>query len=169
LDHLLTEPGVQPANPKERRDIRRVLEHWVRHASTNDGVPGLDNFDFASIKRDWSHRFLICTDQNGEDAAFLAYGPIFAAQLELPETVTAIVPLNAQLPERYRSLFVEGCENAMTERLPARFSGAIEHYFTVELFRAVFLPIRLHPSWSKWLIFGSFNCRTVLATDQRGS
>jgi hypothetical protein len=96
LDHLLTEPGVQPANPKERRDIRRVLEHWVRHASTNDGVPGLDNFDFASIKRDWSHRFLICTDQNGEDAAFLAYGPIFAAQLELPETVTAIVPLNAQ-------------------------------------------------------------------------
>jgi hypothetical protein len=126
LDHLLTEPGVQPANPKERRDIRRVLEHWVRHASTNDGVPGLDNFDFASIKRDWSHRFLICTDQNGEDAAFLAYGPIFAAQLELPETVTAIVPLNAQLPERYRSLFVEGCENAMTERLPARFSGATD-------------------------------------------
>jgi len=169
LENLLTEPGVQPANPKERRDIRRVLEHWVQHASSDDGIPALDNFDFASIKRDWSHRFLICTDQNAEDAAFLAYGPTFAAQLGLPETVTAIVPLNAQLPERYRSLFAEGCENAMTERLPARFSGAIEHYFTVELFRAVFLPIRLHPSWSKWLIFGSFNCRTVLATDQRGS
>ena len=169
MERLLTEAGVQPANPKERRDIRRVLEHWLRHASSNDGIPVLDNFDFASIKRDWSHRFLICTDQNAEDAAFLAYGATFAAQLGLPETVTAIVPLNAQLPERYRSLFAEGCENAMTERLPARFSGAIEHYFTVELFRAVFLPIRLHPSWSKWLIFGSFNCRTVLATDQRGS
>lgn len=50
----------------------------------------------------------------------------------------------------------------MGQRLPVRFSGAIEHYFTVELFRAVFLPIRLHPSWSKWLIFGSFNSRTVL-------
>ena len=169
MDHLLTEPGVQPASPKERRDIRRVLEHWVRHASSNDGVPVLDNFDFASIKRDWSHRFLICTDQNAENAAFLAYGATFATQLGLPETVKAIVPLNRHLPERYQPLFAEGCENAMTQRLPARFSGAIEHYFTVELFRAVFLPIRLHPSWSKWLIFGSFNCRTVLATDQRGS
>jgi hypothetical protein len=102
LDHLLTEPGVQPANPKERRDIRRVLEHWVRHASSNDGVPVLDNFDFASIKRDWSHRFLICTDQNAENAAFLAYGATFAAQLGLPETVTAIVSLNRHLPERYQ-------------------------------------------------------------------
>jgi hypothetical protein len=100
LERLLTEAGVQPANPKERRDIRRVLEHWVRHASRDDGIPVFDNFDFASIKPDWSHRFLICTDQNGEDAAFLAYGPTVAAQLGLPETVTAIVPLNAQLPER---------------------------------------------------------------------
>src|SRR5207302_5400176 len=94
LDHLLTKPGVQPANPKERRDIRRVLEHWVRHASSDDGIPALDNFDFASIKRDWSHRFLICTDQNAKDAAFLAYGATFAAQLGLPDTVTAIVSLN---------------------------------------------------------------------------
>ena len=116
MEHVLTEPGVQPANPKERRDIRRVLEHWVRHASRDDGIPALDNFDFASIKRDWSHRFLICTDQNAENAAFLAYGPTFAAQLGLPETVTAIVPLNRHLPERYQSLFAEGCENAMTER-----------------------------------------------------
>jgi hypothetical protein len=90
LDHLLTDPGVRPANPKERRDMRRVLEHWLRHASSNDGVPVLDNFDFASIKRHWGHRFLICTDQNAEDAAFLAYGATFAAQLELPETVAAI-------------------------------------------------------------------------------
>src|SRR2546423_8404121 len=94
LENLLTEPGVQPANPKERRDIRRVLEHWVQHASSDDGIPALDNFDFASIKRDWSHRFLICTDQNAEDAAFVAYGATFAAQLGLPETVKAIVPLN---------------------------------------------------------------------------
>src|SRR5438477_5436262 len=46
LENLLTEPGVQPANPKERRDIRRVLEHWVQHASSDDGIPALDNFDF---------------------------------------------------------------------------------------------------------------------------
>jgi hypothetical protein len=170
LEYLATEPsGAEPAHPKERRDIRRALEHWLRHASGNDQVPVLDTFDFASIKRDWSHRFLICTDRNVENAAFVAYGATFATLLGLPETVTAITPLNQQIPERYRSLFTEGCENAMTKQVPARFSGAIEHYYTAELFRAVFLPIRLHPSWSKWLIFGSFNCRTVLSIDQRAS
>jgi hypothetical protein len=163
-----TQPeGMQHAHPKERRDIRRALEHWLRHASGDDRVPILEKFDFASIKRDWNHRFLICTDQNVENAAFVAYGATFAAQLGLPETVAAVIPLNQQLPERYRPLFAEGCENAMTKQVPARFSGAMEHYFTAELFRAVFLPIRLHPSWSKWLIFGSFNCRTVLSIDQR--
>jgi hypothetical protein len=171
LEYLATEPsGAEPAHPKERRDNRRALEHWLRHASGNDQVPVLDTFDFASIKRDWSHRFLICTDRNVENAAFVAYGATFATLLGLPETVTAITPLNQQLPERYRSLFTEGCENAMTKQVPARFSGAIKHYYdTAELFRAVFLPIRLHPSWSKWLIFGSFNCRTVLSIDQRAS
>jgi hypothetical protein len=39
--------------------------------------------------------------------------------------------------------------------------------FKDELYRAVFLLIRLHPNWSKRLIFGSFNYRMVLSVDQK--
>jgi len=46
-------------------------------------------------------------------------------------------------------------------------SGSFSHEFKNELYRAVFLPIRMHPNWSKWLIFGSFNYRMVLSVDQK--
>jgi len=118
------------------------------------------------MKGDWVHRFLICSDQAVENAAFVAYGLKFAELLGLPEKVTAIIPLNRQIPERYCPLFAEGCRNAMDKQMPARFSGSFEHDIQAELFRAVFLPIRLQPSFSKWLIFGSFNCRTVLSVDR---
>jgi len=54
----------------------------------------------------------------------------------------------------------------MTDSIPARFSGAFNYDFQVELYRGVFLPVRLHPNWSKRLIFGSFNYRTALAVDR---
>ena len=158
--------GARLVPSRERRDVRRVVDHWFGHTG-EDRVPLLTTFDFSSIRSDWAHRFLICTDRNGEDSAFLAYGSQFAAQLALPEAVTKIIPITEQLPERYRPLFVEGCKNAIAEELPARFSASFEHDFTAELFRAVFLPIRLHANWSKWLIFGSFNCRKVLSVDKR--
>jgi hypothetical protein len=165
-DLVVAPKGVQ--TPTDRRDVRRTVEHWLRNAPGEDQVPLLASFDFASIRGDWSQRFLICTDQEVENAAFVAYGGEFARLLDLPETVTAATPLNQQIPERYRPLFAEGCSNALSKQIPARFTGSFEHYFTAELFRAVFLPIRLHASWSKWLIFGSFNCRTVLSTDNKG-
>ena len=86
-------------------------------------------------------------------SAFVAYGASFAALLGLPEKVTAITPLKQQIPERYCPLFAQGCVNALTKQAPARLNGAFENDFTAELFRAVFLPIELHPRWSKWLIF----------------
>jgi hypothetical protein len=165
LDNLLIPPRRPPAADDERRDAGRASEHWLRNAGEHR-VPFLATFDFASIKGDWAHRFLICADQNIEDAAFVAYGESFAKLLGLPERVTAVVPLSQQVPERYLPVFVEGCGNAM-KQLPARLSGSFEYDFTAELYRAVFLPIRLHQSWSKWLIFGSFNCRTVLSVDRK--
>jgi hypothetical protein len=164
----LTNLDIVPlGGPSERRDVRRAFSHWLRHTSDEDRVPSLATFDFSSIKRDWGHRFLVCTDRKVENAAFLAYGAQFAALLGLPDSVTAIVLMNQQLPERYQPLFAEGCINAMNKQVPVRFSGSFEHDFTAELFRAVFLPIRLHRNWSKWLIFGSFNCRTVLSVDNK--
>ena len=168
LEGLLTEAeSFHSARSNERRDITRAFEHWLRHASGGDPIPVLDRFDFASIRGDWSHRFLICTDREVEQAAFVAYGSKFAALLGLPETVSTIIPLAQQLPERYQPLFAEGCGNAIAKEVPARFSGAFERDFTTELFRAVFLPIRLHPSWSKWLVFGSFNYKIVLSIDRQ--
>ena len=161
--------GTRPADPKERREVRRAIAIWRRQISGDDRVPLVANFDFASIRGDWSHRFLICADQNPETAAFISYGATFAAQLGLPEKVTVITPLKQVIPEHYWPLFASGCGKAIANQEPAPFNGALEHDFTAELFRAVFLPIRLHPSWSKWLIFGTFNCRTVLQIDRRAA
>lgn len=139
-DRLANTNEARPARSRERRDVRRAMEHWSRHASREGRIPVITSFDFSSIRSDWAHRFLICTDRNVENAAFLAYGSQFAAQLGLPKMVTAIAPLRPQLPEHYQVLFAEGCTNAISKQLPARFNGSFEHDFTAELYRVVFLP-----------------------------
>ena len=154
--------------PNERREVDRTIKFWQQHRLEDDSPPLLTKFDFSKMRSDWAHRFLICSDQDLENAAFIAYGVEFAKLLELPEQVTAIISLSRQLPDRYLPLFAEGCSNAMNKQVSAQFSGSFDHGFRVELFRAVFLPIRLHQSWSKWLIFGSFNYRMVLSIDRNG-
>jgi hypothetical protein len=160
-----SEPSV--GAPRERRDIRRAFSLWRQNIPAGERVPPLAQFDFAPMKGDWGYRFLICSDPVVENAAFVAYGLKFAELLGLPEKLTSIIPLNRQIPDRYCPLFAEGCRNAMDKQVPARFSGSFENDIQAELFRAVFLPIRLQPTWSKWLIFGSFNCRTVLSVDKK--
>src|SRR5262249_17926659 len=152
--------------PSERRDIQRTINFWQRNISDDDAPPLLATFDFSAMKGNWDHRFLICSDLNVENAAFVTYGAKFAQLLNLPEKVQAIIPMLQQIPERYSPIFADGCGKAMTEPVPARFSGAFNHDFQVELYRGVFLPIRLHPNWSKRLIFGSFNYRTALSVDR---
>jgi hypothetical protein len=164
-----SEPASTSVDPaRERRDIRRTFSLWRQNVPADGRVPLLEQFDFSAMKGDWGHRFLICSDEAVENAAFVAYGLRFAELLDLPERVTAIIPLNRQIPERYRSLFAEGCSDAMDKQVPARFTGSFEHDIQAELFRAVFLPIRLNSSWSKWLIFGTFNSQTVLSVDKKG-
>jgi len=161
--------GTEPRQrSNERRDIQRTIDLWQRNILDGDTAPSLTNFDFSPLKGDWGHRFLICSDQTVDAAAFILYGAKFAELLNLPEKVTAIVPLLQQVPERYRPVFAQGCTRAMREPRPARFSGSFSYDFKAELYRAVFLPIRLHPSWSKRFIFGSLNYRTVLSIDRKG-
>jgi hypothetical protein len=169
LDQLQSERHISTIIPRERanerRDIQRTIDLWQRNAA-DSALPDVGTFDFSSMKGGWGHRFLICSDLNLENAAFVMYGAQLARLLALPEKVQTIVPLFQQIPERYRAIFTEGCGKAMTQAAPARFSGAFNYDFQVELYRAVFLPIRLHPSWSKRLIFGSLSYRTVLSIDQ---
>jgi hypothetical protein len=163
-EHVSAE--VHRERPNERRDIQRAINLWQKHASEDGGPPLLATFDFSPMRGDWGHRFLICSEPSATSAAFVIYGSKFAQLLGLPEKVTFSIPLIHQLPERYRPVFVEGCSKAMTEPAPTRFSGSVSHDFKAELYRAVFLPIRLHPNWSKRLIFGSFNSKTVLSVDR---
>ena len=150
----------------ERRDVQRTIDLWQRNMAADNMLPEVGTFDFSPMKRDWGHRFLICSDLNLENAAFIMYGAQLARLLHLPETVQGIVPLFQQIPERYRPIFIDGCSKAMTQAAPARFSGTFNYDFQVELYRGVFLPIRLHPSWSKRLIFGSLSYRKVLSIDR---
>jgi len=156
--------------PSERRDVRQVVDHWLRNASEDGVIPSLDNFDFSPMKGDWKHRFLICSDPTVENAVFIIYGLEFAQLLNLPEAVAGSRPLMPQIPERYRPVFTVGCSMAITEPVPARFSGVvIADDFNAEFYRAVFLPINLHPNWSKRLIFGTFNYRKAISVDQNAN
>ena len=159
--------GVRRERPNERRDIQRAINLWQKHVSEDGDPPILATFDFSPMRGDWGHRFLICSEPSANSAAFIIYGLKFAQLLGLPEKVTSSTPLLHQLPERYRPVFVEGCSRAMSEPAPAQFSGSFNYDFKDELFRAVFLPIILHPNWSKRLIFGSFNSKTVLSIDRK--
>jgi hypothetical protein len=158
--------AVHRERSNERRDIQRAIALWQQSVSEEGSAPLLETFDFSAMRRDWGYRFLICSDQSAENVAFVVYGSKFAQLLGLPEKATTITPVIRQLPERYQPVFTEGCSNAMTAPAPTRLSGSFSYDIKVELYRAVFLPIRLHPNWSKRLIFGSFNYRTVLSVDQ---
>jgi hypothetical protein len=73
--------------------------------------------------------------------------------------MACVVSLYQLIPGRYRPIFAEGCGAVMTKDEPAQFSGTFDHEAKTELFRAVFVPIRLHPNWTTRLILGSLNCR----------
>ena len=158
--------AVHRDRSNERRDIQRAINLWQQSVGEDGGAPVLETFDFSPMRKDWGYRFLICSDQSAENAVFVVYGLKFAQLLGLPEKATTCIPVIRQLPERYQRVFAEGCGKAMTEPAPARLSGSFHYDIKAELYRAVFLPIRLHPDWSKRLIFGSFNYRTVLSVDK---
>lgn len=152
-------PAAQPEQEGERRDIRQIISLWQRNSSADGGPPLLSTFDLSKLKAKWDHRFLICSDHTVQNAAFIAYGPKVAQLLGLPDKMTRVVSLYQLIPGRYRPVFAEGCGAAMTKDEPAQFSGKFDHESKAELFRAVFVPIRLHPKWTKRLILGSLNCR----------
>src|SRR5215467_6653818 len=100
--------------PSERRDIQRTINFWQRNISDRDALPLLATFDFSAMKGYWDQRFLICSDLNVDNAAFVMYGAKFAELLNLPEKVQAIIPMLQQIPERYHPIFRDGCSRAMS-------------------------------------------------------
>ena len=150
---------------KERRDVELAIQHWQRNTWGQDCVPLLDTFDFSPMRADWGYRFLICGDPAIENSAFVTYGAGFARLLGLPSEPVTTTPFIRQIPETHREMFAEGYSKAMMECSPVTFEGTLRLAAGAHLFRAVFMPIMLRPDWSKQLIFGSFNCRSVSAAE----
>jgi hypothetical protein len=152
--------------PREQRDVRRAIALWQQHASADGHPPLLDNFRFSPMTGSWDYRFLICGDQTVGNSVFVGYGFKFARVLGLSDEPLLSIPLLQQLPERYRPLFAEGCIKAIAGQAAVRFSGSFEYEVKIELYRTAFMPIILQPNWSKQLVFGSFNFRTVDRIEQ---
>jgi hypothetical protein len=145
----------------ERRDVELAIQHWQQNTWGQDCVPLLDTFDFSPMKVSWGQRFLFCGGHTAEDAVFVNYGSGFARMLGLPVKPDTTTPFMRQLPEAYREMFSEGYGKAAMESSPVTLEGTIRLAVHAQLFRAVFMPIMLRPNWSKQLIFGSFNYRSV--------
>src|ERR1700730_2309812 len=149
----------------EARDTERAIALWRERGEGSRGVPPLTAFDFSNISGELGYRFVISCDEVVEDATFLLYGTQFARRLGLPDKPDSFFPMLQQLPERYRPLFIEGCSEAIHEQQPARFSGSVPADDAVELYRAVFIPVKLWESSPRPLIYGSFNFRRVQPED----
>jgi hypothetical protein len=161
LEDHRTEPVDLFPVARDQRDVQRAMGHWQRNTLASDCIPLLDTFDFSPMKGAWGHRFLICGGPIAETAVFVTYGAGFAKALGLPKTPSIAQPFVEQIPETYRAMFVEGYGKVFIEMVPVTLKGTFSVGPAFELFRAIFMPIMLHPNWSKQLVFGSFNCRTV--------
>jgi hypothetical protein len=115
------------------------------------------------MRGDWGQRFLICGGDAVEDAVFVTYGLGFARLLGLPQKAVTTTPFLQQIPELYRDMFSEGYNKVIIETGPVHLKGTFTRESIFEFYRAVFLPIMLHPGWSKQLIYGSFNYRATIA------
>src|SRR5947207_6029935 len=155
--------ATRSSSPRDRRDVRRAIEHWLRNTWGIDSIPLLDTFDFSPMRGDWGQRFLICGGDAVEDAVFVTYGLGFAQLLGLPQRAETATPFLQQIPELYRAMFSEGYGKVIIETGPIHLKGTFTKANTFEFYRAVFLPIMLDPRWSKQLVYGSFNCRAIAA------
>lgn len=160
----------EPVFGGELRDTKRAIQLWHRKASELGRPPPVSAFAFSETAAD-SYRFLICVDfLVKEDSVLILYGINFAKLFGLPDRPSMNVPIVRQIPPRYQSLFVGGCDDAVGEGMPARFSGAVAHGGDAELYRASFMPLRTQSATLQF-VYGSFNCRSVrdLATGDRST
>jgi hypothetical protein len=158
---------LQTAFGGEFRDTEQAIQLWSRKSAEFGRPPPASAFDIPKIAED-SHRFFICADLLvREDSALILYGAAFAKLLGLPERPVINMPLLSQIPTRYRHLFAEGCDQAIQEAAPVRLCGAVTCGGDTELYRASFMPLRMH-SATLQLVYGSFNCRLLADPTYRG-
>jgi hypothetical protein len=73
-------------------------------------------------------------------------------------------PMIECIPSRYRSLFLGGCNDAISKATPVRFSGEMAGLRGFEFYRACFLPLKMKVDTMQAL-YGSFNFRLYTVPD----
>src|SRR5205085_11995572 len=135
-EHVAT--VVQAQTAREQRDVQRTMEHWRRNTWGPDCIPLLDTFDFSPMRGDWGYRFLICGDGTPENAVFVTYGPKLAQLLGLPERAVVARPFVEQIPESYRSTFVEGYRKAVMGNGTCHSQGYVQRKLNICTFQSGF-------------------------------
>jgi hypothetical protein len=149
--------------PVDARDTEIAIALWKEKAEQFGNPPPIAEFSLIDLSGD-SFRFLILVDLLARDASvFLTYGAGFAKLFGLPERPPTW-PMIECIPTRYRFLFLEGCKEATSERVPVRYSGEMAGLGGSEFYRACFMPLKMRIDTMQAL-YGSFNFRLYTASD----
>jgi hypothetical protein len=163
----------------ERREAELAITYWEQQAIRLGYPPTLTTFNNAEMSSEkWAYRFILSVDPIGsrkrasegrpiaENWVFLFCGEKLAALLNLPKSRN--ISVIQQLPARFLPVFTKGCYDAISLGcydaislgVPIRMQGAVEgEDGRQELYRAVFIGLRVRPHGPMHLVFGAFNCR----------
>jgi hypothetical protein len=157
----------------ERREAERAITYWEQEAIRLGHPPTLLTFNSVDMTSEkWAYRFILSVDPIGsrtrasedrpiaENWAFIFCGAKFATLLNLPKGRN--VSVIQQLPARFLPVFTKGCTDAISLGIPVRMQGAVEREDgRQELYRAVFIGLRVRLHGLTHLVFGAFNCRVT--------
>jgi hypothetical protein len=145
----------------DARDTEIATSFWKEKAEEFGNPPPIGEFSPVDLEAD-PFRFLIIVDPNargGRDhSVFLAYGTGLAKLFGLPARPPMWRPMIECIPSRYRSLFLGGCKDAISEAGPVRFSGEMAVLGGCEFFRACFMPLKMTVD-AMQVVHGSFSFR----------
>jgi len=155
----------------ERREAELAITYWEQEAIRLGYPPTLTTFNNAEMSSEkWAYRFILSVDPIGsrkrasegrpiaENWLFLFCGDKLTALLNLPKSRNN--SLIQQLPARFLPVFTKGCYDAISLGVPVCMQGAVEgEDGRQELYRAVFIGLRVRPHGLMHLVFGAFNCR----------
>jgi hypothetical protein len=154
----------------ERRETERAITYWEQEAIRLGHPPTLLTFNSVEMTSEkWAYRFILSVDPIesrtrasegrpiAENWRFIFCGDRFAALLNLPKS--RHISMIQQLPARFLPVFTKGCNDAISRGVPVRMQGAVEREDgRQELYRAVFMGLRVRPHGLTHFVFGAFNC-----------
>jgi hypothetical protein len=152
-----------PTSARERRESEKFITDWKQEKRRLSHALAQMTFDVSAMTGPkWAYRFIIAVNPFVEDSSLLFYGAGFASLLALPKTPNYSVPMVAQLPERYVSVFTNGCIASTFSGAAVRMHGTVQREDgRQELYRAAFIRLSLDASRLRQFALGAFNYRVA--------